>query len=113
MNDLQDISNTHLDSRAKLQLELPVACEDDRFLSESHNQCTICNKTFITTRNLKRHHKGVHERVTYPCTVCYKTFSQAGNLKTHIREQHEGKISEYECRECEKVFHRKGNLKEH
>ena len=60
--------------------------------------CIICDKTFLTSKKLRRHIAGTHNQETYECDKCDKSFTYKGNLSHHLQQIHE-KIKYY-CGEC-------------
>ena len=72
--------------------------------------CSICNTSFTTKKNLKRHVANVHEgkksmRKKNPqCLICEKVFPD-NNLKRLITSVHEEK-RRLKCSVCDKVFTR-------
>ena len=73
--------------------------------------CSICQKTFQNSTNLKSHEMIHTGEVPYGCNTCMKRFNQKGALKIHERI-HTGEMP-YECNKCNKTFNRKDNLKIH
>ena len=59
---------------------------------QNNFNCSICEKSFATSKFLKHHIKGVHEgHKDCKCEYCGKSFSQARNLKKHIQTIHNSK----------------------
>ena len=46
--------------------------------------CTICNKGFRQTSNLKRHML-VHEKIPVKCDICKRKFIRKCELAVHIK----------------------------
>ena len=48
-------------------------------------QCSICETTFVTRRNLNRHTVSIHEgKKPYNCKMCDISFAEQGTLKKHM-----------------------------
>ena len=78
--------------------------------------CKVCNKTFTTIHNSKRHYKRWHEssrlhHFTKYCEICQAEFITAKLLKKHLYEVH-GKHM-YGCEICSKTFRTRTKLKIH
>ena len=111
-----------------------VANKDGRFL------CSICNETYSTKGNLKKHEKKFcksgsiennsedQKRVAkkyerFVCSICDQTFSTKGNLKKHEKKfcksgsiemkRVEIKGGPLLCSSCNKTFSSKTNLNKH
>ena len=75
--------------------------------------CSHCAAAFVTSSNLKRHVRTVHEkRRDYKCPHCAATFGQKGDLNKHVRTVHE-KRRDHACPHCAATFGHAGNLKAH
>ena len=80
---------------------------------EKNFPCKLCEKSFTTLGNLKRHINVHHEgHKDYSCDSCGKHFSQAATLKRHIHTIHEGQ-KDYKCDSCDKLFFHAHQLKSH
>jgi hypothetical protein len=72
--------------------------------------CHLCDFSTKRNYNLKYHVQGVHEGLSsYSCDQC--DYLSTGNLKRHIRVVHEGEA--FSCDQCEVVTTQKSTLKEH
>ena len=88
-------------------------------------ECNICTKGFTSNKDLKRHHKFVHEGgkqdKPFKCDICTSGFKQPCDVKRHIREVHEGKKPErkrkikkdVKCDICEGTFQCHSHLNRH
>ena len=77
------------------------------------SKCSVCNSTFASKGNLKRHTVYVHERKKqYTSSLCNHIYSREGSLKKHMQSVHEKKKVHlcpiYECNYSSKEI-----LKEH
>ena len=80
----------------------------------NNKYCSICDKVFSTTINLRNHKLTVHEKkFPYKCPYqnCDKQYSIAARLKVHLRS-HLGE-KPFQCDICLKTFREKGNLNSH
>ncbi|XP_052897344.1 zinc finger protein weckle-like [Anopheles moucheti] len=74
--------------------------------------CTMCDKKFNTTFNLKAHMKIVHEGVKpFICEECGKPFNSKGALKEHYIVHTEERP--FQCAYCSKQFKNAAHLKTH
>ena len=116
--DKKIIFNMHMSIVHKEMIEIkeePTNIEKESEETTMANllSCEICNKTFSTKGNLKKHVSSVHERKKpFECEICNKVFFEKGTLKIHISSVHEKKKS-FECDICEKTFAVKDKLKRH
>ena len=72
--------------------------------------CHLCDKSNLTTSELARHFKSVHETCTFDCNICETTCENYANLIRHKKEAHK-KInlntntpSKYQCDICDNMF---------
>ena len=88
--------------------------------SKIHNEaskyvCTEygdCNKIFSSSKNLKRHIRGLHTgEKPYECRDCGKCFSASSNLSEH-KTIHTG-VMKYTCTNCNKRFRLSSTLRKH
>ena len=73
--------------------------------------CPLCQGTFATESNFKRHIYGVHVKSRLKCFHCDKSFTQKDNLKRHIVGVHNG--LSFVCDFCDFITTRKDSLKRH
>ena len=95
--------------------ELSVASDQDTN-QETHTDnmgfaCTLCDKFFARSGNLKRHMKFHTAGKLYNCEICEAEFSQAKSLKTHM-ESHTGE-KPFACLVCENTFYTLSSIAEH
>ena len=89
-------------------------------------QCTLCEKKYTQSHNLKHHIGNVHEgkmpkeyddpdkdiEKKFPCDKCNKSFTQKNSLNHHIRTFHEGQKS-FKCETCGKSFTKASHVRIH
>ena len=75
-------------------------------------KCNICDATFKTNQNLKKHIRSVHEGKRFKCKSCDASFTQKDSLSRHVTSVHEGK-KPFKCNICDANFTQKGNLNGH
>merc|ERR1739847_260954 len=75
-------------------------------------KCSVCDKTFFTSSNL-RTHESIHSGVKpFHCQICGKSFGRKGNLLEHCRGVH---LEEkpFKCGKCGLGFRRKKMMSDH
>ena len=78
---------------------------------ERKHPCTVCNKSFFTNSDLKKHFES-HQGKIMPCEFCGKLFSCMNNLRTHLVYHQDPKFS---CtfEGCNKKFFARKLLRAH
>ncbi|XP_058463728.1 transcription factor grauzone-like [Malaya genurostris] len=74
--------------------------------------CSICKKSYSSSRVLKDHIKEVHataENRSLQCNVCLKRFASKRHLNAHSTMAH----GSFPCPQCNKVLASQGSLKHH
>lgn len=72
--------------------------------------CSICGITFQSTKELIGHLQGCHKIICF-CSICDKTFASSRCLRLH--EKIHKDIKEFACQECGRTFHRREHLTVH
>ncbi|XP_022818800.1 zinc finger protein OZF-like, partial [Spodoptera litura] len=79
--------------------------------------CSICNKTFLTSRKRVEHLEEVHNRkpLNLNCKICSKKFESHSTLYSHMRSEHLNIKREprYACAVCGTMFKSKDGLRDH
>lgn len=73
--------------------------------------CKVCEKAFLTSKDLKDHgvvHTGARD---FPCTICGKAFGTATNMRIHLMTHSDRKP--FACQTCGATFRQKDSLKVH
>ena len=77
--------------------------------------CGICDKSFSTKSNSKKHQRLVHQKepglLVHVCNQCEFKSNDAFNLKVHQRK-HSGE-KPFECSQCQRQFAKKSDLTRH
>ncbi|PRD26318.1 UNVERIFIED_CONTAM: zinc finger and SCAN domain-containing protein 22 [Trichonephila clavipes] len=81
------------------------------FNIKKNHKSRYCNKTFFTSRGLKRHLKFHSKENVYNCDICKISFNSIRSLERHERV-HTEKIS-HSCEICKASFRNMCKLKEH
>eukprot|EP00474_Spongospora_subterranea_P011165 CRZ11623.1 hypothetical protein [Spongospora subterranea] len=74
-------------------------------------QCSVCQKLFNKSSDMKRHKKGHSGERPFNCSTCQKAFLKASDLKRHTRI-HTGERP-YRCLICGRAFAEGGSLQRH
>lgn len=80
-------------------------------VKERIHQCAICEKSFFTAENLKKHAES-HEARDKPCEFCGKLFTCMNNLRTHLYYHASPKFI-CDFPNCDKKFYMKKRLRAH
>lgn len=78
-------------------------------------ECTICNKKFITTSNLKQH-MGSHsvDKKNYHCKLCDMSFAWKSTLNKHLASSHRPDgPQKFVCEICPRVYATLAQVNEH
>lgn len=78
-------------------------------------QCDICEKTFRTFRNIRRHKMLVHsdESEYYTCKICGKLLKTESYLEKHMQTVHATDKKTFSCDICNKIFSWESTLNSH
>ena len=71
------------------------------------SKCQLCEKTFTSKRQLKKHDSIVHEfkekkTIKVKCNICKKNFLSKITLDQHVKVVHNDKV--HKCETCDKTF---------
>ncbi|XP_012256689.2 zinc finger protein Xfin-like [Athalia rosae] len=84
--------------------------------SESGETCNICNKSFTSSANRKRHIANVHKnsKNRRKCTECRRVFTKKNAFEYHVRTEHKHpSTSSITCPMCPQTFTTRRNLNLH
>ncbi|XP_029985702.1 zinc finger protein 358-like isoform X2 [Sphaeramia orbicularis] len=73
--------------------------------------CSVCDKIFVSRKNLNDHRRVHAEGKPYACPVCGHGFYVKSSVNRHMMSHTEGKL--YACTECGKKFPTKAELTGH
>ena len=76
-------------------------------------QCEFCNKSFMTTSELKNHLLYHMKERKHNCTLCSSKFLEKRHLDRHLRRCHSGGIKNFICNVCGKGFYERYELNYH
>ncbi|TKR80935.1 hypothetical protein L596_014905 [Steinernema carpocapsae] len=79
--------------------------------SSAPHQCSMCSKSFATSKLLQNHQHMFHTEKAFICEICGKAFRFRSNLAEH-RSVHTA-LKPYVCKFCGKSSRLKGNLTKH
>ena len=131
-----DIGMTDLSRKAR-----DILKESVNISNEELHQCSICTKSFQSSRRLSIHVAAAHEEKKpikcyicevsfserklkahfasahggnkpFKCTICDLSYSWKGYLKTHLKTVHEKK-KPFKCSQCDACFSLNGTLENH
>ena len=74
--------------------------------------CSLCDKTFLTTSELKNHMLYHQAGRAFSCQSCPMSFVEQCHLDRHVRRVHNG-IRRYPCQQCGKAYFEKYELNYH
>ena len=74
--------------------------------------CEYCDKSFMTTSELKNHVLYHLKERKHHCTLCSSKFLEKRHLDRHLRRIHSG-IKNYICNVCGKGFYERYELNYH
>ncbi|XP_063435954.1 zinc finger protein 62-like [Mytilus trossulus] len=103
-----DLSNIHVDVLISTGEHSNIEPSPSTEAKEVH--CDVCNKTFSTKANLKRHIRR-HNGSMLECSECSKQFDTKYHLENHRKLSHTA--FNYKCSKCPKTFKSKVGLKNH
>ena len=72
--------------------------------------CNICDKTFKTINDVKKHQR-CHFEGKYQCHICGKKYKTPGNRNVHLRQVHGD--AKFDCKLCDKSYQSQAALKKH
>ncbi|KAL1517513.1 hypothetical protein ABEB36_001269 [Hypothenemus hampei] len=84
-----------------------------REIQERKFQCSVCEKKFLGSNDLRKHLRVHTDERPYVCGECHQAFRQAGTLKNHIRSKHCKLNGFFVCEICNQSFALKDRLKLH
>ena len=85
---------------------------DDRQDEPKSKACSQCDKTFLTSSELKNHMLYHQPNRAFTCQSCPMAFVERRHLDRHVRRVHSG-VRHYSCRGCAKAFFEKYELNYH
>lgn len=86
--------------------------DDDNFMKPLNFLCPICNKTFTSILQLKKHQK-FHVQKGFSCNLCHEIFEKKWIYDQHLSEKHGQKLEQAVCPECKKEFSQRNLLLAH
>lgn len=80
----------HQTFKSRFKLEQHVALHHLGRVVGSRFQCTLCDKSYKSKKELFKHQKYKHENVTenVSCNICHKKFNYQDTLRCHMRKKH-------------------------
>eukprot|EP00092_Neocalanus_flemingeri_P012971 GFUD01013976.1.p1 GENE.GFUD01013976.1~~GFUD01013976.1.p1 ORF type:complete len:1261 (+),score=305.37 GFUD01013976.1:94-3876(+) len=95
----------NLRQKLKSNLKGPkkVPKDDDNFIKPMNFLCPVCNKTFTSVLQLKKHQK-FHVQKGFSCKLCHEIFEKKWMYDQHLSEKHGQKLEKAVCPECSKEF---------
>lgn len=82
---------------------------------QTHTQCPVCFKQYLTAKSCFAHHNTAHREIPdkeLTCQICGQKFKRKKNVLTHIRAFH-NKERNFKCDICDRAFYEKTHLNNH
>lgn len=117
--EYREHTKTHYDKRflckkCNTWFPLRTSLEKHLLFHESEQQkpeCPHCGRTYQSRWNLRRHIRGMHDKVVYMCDICGKAFARSDVLQAHVAKHSED--GDLRCEQCSKCFSSRSTLKNH
>lgn len=75
--------------------------------------CNLCEKIFVSSKNIKKHCKDVHSQKVYTCSKCPNLYTSPAFLKTHSKICKMPEKFTADCDTCNKRIFTKGAMEIH
>ena len=105
------IFSSEMASAGKQQHSKSLEHSNNPETKEKLYSCSLCSKSFFTSKHLLQHKKIHTGKKPHCCSECTKSFVQSVHLKLHMRVHTEEKP--HNCLICTKSFAQASDLKRH
>ena len=107
----------HVENRNEKSKDVDQIDEHVRWKTPKPFKCESCEKSFTTSKYLRKHIKYVHLKEPKPfrceTETCDKSFRSAKQLGEHIKYVHMKEPRPFKCGTCEKLFSYRSSLLRH
>ena len=97
----------------KINETLNRANNSDKVIALNSFRCNVCEKTFKSASDLRKHAVCHSDETPFPCTKCDKKFKRKKNLNSHLERCIGPHKVQLTCSRCPKTFWTKGYLRMH